>query len=671
MRPVKRALIALLALMAGTALAQDSPVPSLTPSASSESRATALPASPTQSPTTPVLTKADVDDWLDGYLPYALRAGGIPGAVVTIVKGGQVLTTRGFGYADLKTKTRVDPDRTLFREGSVSKLFTWTAVMQLVEQGKIDLDADVNTYLDFKIPPYDGQPVTMRQIMTHTAGFEEAADGIIAYDAKDFMSLEVYMKKWTPTRIFAPGTTPAYSNWATSLAGYIVQRVSGQDFDTYLDQHIFVPLKMTQSTFRQPLPARLKGQMATGYPTPGDAKGFEFVVPAPAGALSATGTDMGRFMIAHLQGGQLDGKRILRPETAATMHNSPLDKVNPRSLMPPLNRMELGFFETNLNGREIIGHLGDTQAFHTSLHLFLKDNVGLFISFNGGGRDGAVGPLRTALFEDFADRYYPDVSAPPGRVDHETAAKHARMMAGEWIATRRGDSSFLSLFYWMLTPDRISVGPKDELIIPGVKTAAGQPRRWVEVQPFVWHDVYGHDRVAAKVEDGRVTRWVMDLAAPFQVFERVPFAYSPTWLLPALYVSLAILLVAFLLWPISWGVRRHYKAPAPVGGKALKAQRATRLMAGLDVGLLIGWFTAVTILTSGLGGGTTVLWLLQIAGIVIFFGAVLVSGWNLYLTWTDGRRWTRKFASLLVFLATLLILYVAVVFNFVALRVNY
>lgn len=144
MRPVKRALIGLLALIAGTALAQDRLVPSLTPPAASRSGATALPASPAQSPTTPVLMKADVDDWLDGYLPYALRSGGIPGAVVTIVKDGQVLTTRGFGYADLEQKTRVDPDRMLFREGSVSKLFTWTAVMQLVEQGKIDLDGDVN-----------------------------------------------------------------------------------------------------------------------------------------------------------------------------------------------------------------------------------------------------------------------------------------------------------------------------------------------------------------------------------------------------------------------------------------------------------------------------------------------------------------------------------------------
>jgi CubicO group peptidase (beta-lactamase class C family) len=120
------------------------------------------------------LTKTDVDAWLDGFLPYALRTADIPGAVVTVVKDGQLLTARGFGFADREKRTPVDPERTLFRPGSVSKLITWTAVMQLVEQGKLDLDKDINTYLDFKIPDYDGKPITLRQIMTHTAGFEEA-----------------------------------------------------------------------------------------------------------------------------------------------------------------------------------------------------------------------------------------------------------------------------------------------------------------------------------------------------------------------------------------------------------------------------------------------------------------------------------------------------------------
>src|SRR5205085_7832662 len=145
------------------------------------------------------------------------------------------------------------------------------------------------------------------------------------------------VKTHLPERVFAPGTTPAYSNYATALAGYIVERASGETFDNYIDRHIFAPLGMTNSTFRQPLPPRLVPLMSTGYKAgSGDPQKFEIVVPAPAGSLSSPGTDMARFMIAHLQNGEFQGKRILSAATAEKMHNTPL------TLLPPLNRMELG-----------------------------------------------------------------------------------------------------------------------------------------------------------------------------------------------------------------------------------------------------------------------------------------------------------------------------------------
>src|SRR6202011_5052631 len=179
-----------------------------------------------------------------------LQTGDIAGAVVAVVKDGKVVTERGFGFSDVAQRTPVDPKQTLFRPGSVSKLLTWTAVMQLVEQGKIDLDADINRYLDFKIPVREGKPVTMRNLMQHTAGFEEQAKGIMSDDPKS-LKFEALLKQWVPERVFAPGTTPAYSNYGASLAGYIVQRLSGESFDDYMDKHIFAPLDMQYSTFRQ------------------------------------------------------------------------------------------------------------------------------------------------------------------------------------------------------------------------------------------------------------------------------------------------------------------------------------------------------------------------------------------------------------------------------------
>src|SRR6188768_844004 len=410
-----KALILTAAGFSSAAFAIEPGVP-LSPPATTES--TAAPANPqSQAGSAVPLTKADVDIWLDGYLPYALRTADIPGAVVTVVKDGQLLTARGFDYADREKRTPVDPERTLFRPGSVSKLVTWTAAMQLVEQGKLDLDKDINGYLDFKIPDYDGKPITLRQMMTHTAGFEEAVKDIIYTDPAHHVPLAEYLKRWTPERVYEPGSTPAYSNWATALTGYIIERTSGESFDDYVDKHIFAPLGMTHSTFRQPLPAAFVDQMASGY-KPGQPAGkFEIIGPAPAGSLSSSGTDMAKFMLANLD----QGKGLLSPEVAAIMHNSPLDKVNPVSLLPPLNRMELGFFETNINGREVIGHLGDTEFFHTSLHLLMKEGVGVYFSFNSGGREGQVQTLRWSMFEDFADRYFPASAVADAAVDEKTA----------------------------------------------------------------------------------------------------------------------------------------------------------------------------------------------------------------------------------------------------------
>ena len=653
------------ALFGGVAIAQG-PAPSVP---------TAPPTPVAAAPARPAaaagiaLTGSDVGSWLDGYLPYAIHNGDIAGAVVMIVKDGQVIAARGYGYADVAKRRPVDPARTLFHPGSVSKLVTWTAVMQQVEAGKIDLDKDVNNYLDFRIPPLNGRPVTMRQIMTHTGGFEEVLKNIIFYDPKLNMSLETYLKQWVPTRIFDAGTTPDYSNWATALAGYIVARVSGMSFEDYVDQRIFRPLDMRTATFRQPLPAPLRPLMATGYGRASEpAKGFEFVGPAPAGSLSASGLDMAKFMISHLE----NGRGILKPETAAMMHDSPLDKVDPRSLIPPLNRMELGFFETNINGREVIGHLGDTNDFHTSLHLFMKEGVGLYASFNSAGRDAAAHVVRGQLFQDFADRYF-SATGRDGRVDPSTAAAHARMMVGHWEVSRRSVSNFVNILN-LFGQVAISVDDNDKLVVSSLKGPNGAVQQWDEIAPFVWRDRAGHDRLAAQVVDGKVVRWSFDLTSPFMVWDRAPAWRSAAWLLPALYVSLAVLLLTVLYWPVSWFIRRRYASPLSVSGAALRAYRATRVMALLDLLVLAGWFAFVTVLFGGSNAPAGVdlwLWLLQLVGAIVFVGAVGIAGWNLWLTWRGGRRWPRKLWSVLVLLATLIVLFTASTYSLLAMTANY
>ncbi|MBT0669272.1 beta-lactamase family protein [Novosphingobium profundi] len=627
-------------------------------------------------PSTPAgahaLEAADVDAWLDGYMPFALHSKDIAGAVVTVVKDGQIVAARGYGYADIVKRTPVDPATTLFRPGSVSKLVTWTAVMQQVEAGKIDLDADVNTYLDFTIPPRNGQPITMQQIMTHTAGFEEAMKDLITDRQDGLIPLGTYLKRWTPTRIFDAGTTPAYSNWATSLAGYVVERTSGMSFDAYVEAHIFRPLDMTTASFRQPLPANLKPLVATGYPRASqDAQPFEVVIPAPAGSLSASGLDMAKFMIAHLE----NGRGLLRPQTAAMMHDSPLAKVNPASLVPPLNRMELGFFETNINGRDVIAHLGDTNNFHTSLHLFRKEGVGFYVSFNSAGKEGGAHTVRQQLFQDFADRYFPALApASAKKVDASTAAAHARMISGLWDSSRRGHSNFVDILN-LFDQTEVGVDKDGGLRVPALTSPGGGVETWDEVEPFVWHERGGHDRLAAQVVDGRVVRWSFDLVAPFTVFDRVSVWRSSAWLLPAIYASLAILLLTFLSWPVSAFARWRFGAPLKVEGKARTAYRATRLGALLTLAAAGGWtafiisaFSNLSVLSAASDG---LLWFLKGASGLAFVGMVVVAVWNAALTWRDGRGWLARSWSGLVVLAALVPLYVALVFHLLVPSVMY
>ena len=267
------------------------------------------------------LEASDLVPFLDGIVPLQLERSDVAGASVLVMQNGEVLLEKGYGYADLKSKKPVDPATTIFRLASISKLFTWVSVMQLAEQGKLDLDSDVNRYLDFQIRPAFSRPITLRNLMTHTGGFEEENRDIIVTNPKQAVSLRDFLIRNQPKRIFAPGTIPAYSNYGVGLAGYIVQRVSGQPFEQYVEQHIFAPLKMVHSTFYQPPPASLRRLPSEGYPTDTQKPpiGFEIFNPAPAGGVSSTAADMGRFGQALLNGGELDGSRILKPETLAAM----------------------------------------------------------------------------------------------------------------------------------------------------------------------------------------------------------------------------------------------------------------------------------------------------------------------------------------------------------------
>jgi CubicO group peptidase (beta-lactamase class C family) len=621
-----------------------------------DSAAVALRSAGPEQAETAELDPADLEAWLDGFLPYALARGQIAGAVVVVVRDDEVVLQKGYGYSDVAAREPVDPEATLFRPGSVSKLLTWTAVMQQVEAGKLDLDADVNRYLDFEIPPYEGEPITLRDIMTHTAGFEESIRYLITDDPDAVMSLGELMPLALPERVFAPGTTPAYSNYATALAGHIVERVSGMSFDDYLDRRVFTPLGMTRSTFRQPLPEALAPLMSKGYSVATEEpKPFEIVVPGPAGSLAATGADMGRFMMAHLN----EGGAILQPETARMMHNYDAPGLG------PLNTMALGFYEQWVNGRRAIAHGGDTQWFHSYLWLFPEADIGVYISMNSDGVAGASGAIRSALFHGFADRYLPGDETLT-RVDEDTARAHAAMLAGNYVSSRGSFTNFMRVL-GLLGSLEITVGADGKIAFPALDGLTAGARDWVEVEPFVWRDTATGERLAAKVVDGRVVRVSLDAISPFMMLEPAPAAYNPAWLLPALQASLALVLLAAVAWPIRALVRRRFGATFALDGQSLTAWRLSRGFAWLTLLAVAGWIGLIVSFSSDLGSIAGPLdWLINLLRVLTplaTVGLLIASVWHLWLNWTQRRAWTMRVGAVLLVLAAAVLVWIMIAFN--------
>jgi len=611
---------------------------------------------PTPSPNAagaPEMTAADVSAFLDGVVPMQIKRDDIAGATVVIVKDGKLLLAKGYGYAAVAKKKTVSPDETLFRPGSISKLFTWTAIMQLYEQGKLDLDKDVNTYLDFKIPDAFGKPITLKNIMTHTPGFEEQIKDLFKTDSST-PNLGQYLKTHIPSRIYPPGTVPAYSNYATAVAGYIVERVSGKPFAEYIDENIFKPLKMTHSTFAQPLPANLASSMSNGYRLGSDDPGpFEIVNPFPAGSLSTTAADMSQFMIAHLQDGQLGDATILKPETAHLMH-SRLFGLDDNALA-----MCYGFYEETRNGHRIIGHGGDTVFFHSDLHLMLDQKVGFFVSYNSAGN--ASSTARVNLWHAFLDRYYPFTQS---LTTSATAKDDAKAASGTYTLSRRSDTSFLKTATLISQFTVGPVGNEGDIEVPQLPGTNGKPKRFQPIGAMTFVERDGQDKLIFKPDQNGQMQMI--LPYPFFVGQRVGVLQNGKLLSLVLVVSLVIMLLTLLLWPIAWFVRRHYDRRLMITTKEFLLRILVRLAFLFDlifIGGLIGLVTyGLTHLDLFSDRGNTWFHLVQIIGMLGAAGT-LVALLNAIVSWTQHRSIWIKLQSAILLLACLGVLWFSLAGN--------
>ncbi len=510
------------------------------------------PAPASQAAETPAADLGNAQDltaFMDGLINAQLQAYHVPGAEVAVVKDGQVILLKGYGYADREQLTPVDASKTLFRPGSVSKLFTWTAVMQLVEQGKIDLNADINTYLDFKLPATFGKPITMLDLMDHTPGFEDVSRYVFVAKAEELRPLGAYLKSEQPQQIYPPGTISAYSNYGATLAGYIVERVSGEPFDQYVERHILQPLGMDHSTFRQPLPAGLAPDMALGYLYQGGVyqpRAFELVQMSPAGALTAPAADMAKFMLAHLDDGQYNGQRILQTATVQQMHQQSF------TADPSIPGWAHGFMEEESNGQHLLVHGGDTIVFHSLLAIIPDKHVGFYVTYNSQG--GAY--ARTTAFRAFMDRYFPverSVLTPPA----DFAARAAEY-TGFYGLSRKHVSGPLSLL-GALQALSVSSGPDHTLLIPGLVDPGAQP--YVEVGPLMFENQATGDRILFGKDASGHVKYLYPTAIQGHVGIKLPWYETPPFNIGLLASCLVLFLTGIFSAPVGlFGLRA--KPPA-------------------------------------------------------------------------------------------------------------
>jgi CubicO group peptidase (beta-lactamase class C family) len=430
-----------------------------------------LLAAPAQAQTPP--SPADliaVEQFLDQTISTQLDELTIPGAAVAVVAGGQLLLAKGYGLADQEQNRPVDGERTLFRTGSAAKPITWTAVMQLVEQGRLDLHADVNQYLDFTIPATFAEPITLAHLMTHTPGFEDVGEALFVLSPDRMMPLRQYLVELLPARVFPPGTVQAYSNYGTALAGYIVERVSGEPFSAYVENHIFAPLGMNRSTLRQPVPPEFAGDLAVGYGT-GEYRylrgDFVFMPPYPAGAMSTTVADMGRFMLAHLQDGRYGETAVLQPASVQAMQRR---QYTPD---PRLDGMGYGFMLQQVNGHDVVFHRGSAFQFNAGLYLLPAENVGLFVVYNGLGSLEAP----AQLWQAFMGRFYP-TAAPEPLPPPPDAAGWLAAYTGEYHLAR-ADFSGPAKVFRLLEAAQVGASPDGYLQL----MVEGRTEQYAAVEP--------------------------------------------------------------------------------------------------------------------------------------------------------------------------------------------
>lgn len=497
----------------------------------------------------------------DGVFETIMAEKHIAGATFSVVHKGEVMIRKGYGLANVDQNLSVNPETTLFRIGSISKLFVWIGVMQMVEQGKLDLDRNVNDYLEaFKIPDTYKQPVTLRSLMTHTPGFEDKLYQLFVQDEFYMKPLEEVLANQLPKRVRPPLHQASYSNHGTGIAQYLVELASGMPFVEYAERYIFDPLGMQHTTIRQPLPAGLAANLSLGYAYNEGRfieKPFEFIPLQSVGSASTTASDMARFMNALLNNSCLDGQCLLDSTTLALMTEPAF--FHTIGTNPAL----LGFMDVSFNGKRAFGHGGNTFLFHSLMVIFPEDSIGIFYSFNS---EGGSGPSQKVI-EFLGDYLFPDKRLLTSAI--ELSDDYLKDFEGTYRMNRYSHTEFFKVLSLAMSAKISQENEKLRM------DAMGETTWWLPVDSLTFREEKSNRVIVfSRDKKGRVDNLFLGQLAIF-AFNKNRGIWNPQLHTILFALLIIVMLYILLIWPGIYFVRNKYvrtdRAPAtlPTGSKLI------------------------------------------------------------------------------------------------------
>ncbi|MFN3946289.1 MAG: serine hydrolase domain-containing protein [Allosphingosinicella sp.] len=522
---------------------------------------------------------ADVAAFFDRHVAAALADGEVPGGALIVVRDGRVILSRGYGVADLDSGEQLSPEHHLLRQASISKLAIWLMAMQLVDEGRLDLDRDVNAYLPFRIEPQFGLPITMRHLLTHSAGFSERYMGVFGRPTAGLCDT---VRDHLPRRVSPPGERVSYSNSGAALAACIVERATGKPFDVAARERIFEPLGMRTATFAQPPEGARGSRLASTYGASArTATRFEFIAIPPAGAMSASAEDMGRLLVALTEDGSEGAGRLVGSGTLANMLRLH------RPLAPGLPAgFGLGFVVREHRGTAYVGHPGTTAAVVTDMEMIPELGIGWYLGMTGMGRNGIALDIRAELPAAVIDRF------APGAAPRAFGRSTARDAEGHWLPARRFRAGPLKLSDLNLVGVRADA--QGNLRIDSVVDLAGEPRVWIpQGEDRFAEAVTGTPLVLVRDPDGQVVRFASAMVNPVSDLER-----APAWMafaLPLFGASTGAILVAGLAIPVAAASRRLWGRRPPE--RQDRFVRASRIGVAFMLATLIGWFVLIAVVS--------------------------------------------------------------------------